>query len=70
MREMFCLELPPKVELIGLAGIAAPQPQKSRMGRNAKSTPMLSGGGEQIYFKRTLTLNSVNPLWVYAAHLW
>ena len=34
------------------------------------TTPMLKGGGEQVYFKKTATLNSVNPLWVFPTQLW
>ena len=70
MREMFRLELPSEHELIGLVGLATPQPQVSAMDAREAKTPMLVGGGEQVYFKQTPTLNSVNPLWVYAAHLW
>jgi adenylate kinase family enzyme len=70
MREMFKLELPVKEEIVGLVGIAARQPQWSKMDASSKRTPMLSGGGEQVYFKRTRTLNSVNPLWVYPTQLW
>jgi len=70
MREMFKLELPVKEEIVGLVGIAARQPQRSKMDASSKRTPMLSGGGEQVYFKRTRTLNSVNPLWVYPTQLW
>jgi len=70
MREMFKLELPVKEEIVGLVGIATPQPQRSKMDASSKRTPMLSGGGEQVYFKRARTLNSVNPLWVYPTQLW
>jgi hypothetical protein len=70
MREMFQLDLPQNDELIGLAGIAAPQPRLSTMNSAARKTPMLQGGGEQVYFKKTGTLNSVNPLWVRSALLW
>lgn len=70
MREMFKLELPPRDEIYGLVGIAAPQPRKSTMDRSSTKTPMLQGGGEQVYFKRTHTLNTVNPLWVYSTRLW
>lgn len=70
MREMFRMELPFKEELFGLAGQAAPQPQNSKMNPKARTTPMFKGGGEQVYFKKTHTLNSINPLWVYQTHLW
>jgi len=70
MREMFRLELPVKDEIFGLVGLAAPQPQLSKMNPKARTTPMFKGGGEQVYFKKTFTLNSVNPLWVYQTHLW
>lgn len=70
MREMFRLELPQGEALEGLVGLAAPQPLKSTLNPNSKKTPMLQGGGEQVFFKRTPTLNSVNPLWVYPEHLW
>jgi hypothetical protein len=70
MREMFQLQLPPGDVITGLAGIAAAQPKRSNMNPTARSTPILPGGGEQIYFKRTHALNSVNPLWVYQTTLW
>ncbi|HTZ58691.1 MAG TPA: hypothetical protein VMB49_11360 [Acidobacteriaceae bacterium] len=70
MREMFKLELPADQELVGLAGLSAPQPRKSSMDSSLRKTPMLKGGGEQVYFKRTATLNSVNPLWVFPTQLW
>ena len=70
MREMFKLELPASDEIVGLAGMAAAQPQRSTMDARSKLTPMLPGGGEQVYFKRTPTLNSVNPLWVYPTQVW
>jgi hypothetical protein len=70
MREMFRLDLPAGQELVGLVGLAAPQPQKSTLDPKSRKTPMLQGGGEQVFFKRTSTLNSINPLWVYQEHLW
>ena len=70
MREMFRLELPARQEIVGLVGAAAAQPQRSSMARAQASTPFLAGGGEQVYFKRTATLNSVNPLWVFSRSLW
>ena len=70
MREMFKMDLPSNQEITGLVGIAASQPQKSNLNSKAKKTPILKGGGEQVYFKRTHTLNSVNPLWVYQIKLW
>ncbi|HXJ84294.1 MAG TPA: hypothetical protein VMS64_37110 [Candidatus Methylomirabilis sp.] len=70
MREMFVLEQPPGDEITGLVGPAAPPPQKSTMDPRARTTPMFKGGGEQVYFKRTVTANSVNPLWVRAITLW
>jgi hypothetical protein len=70
MREMFALQLPPGEMITGLSGIAAAQPKRSHMNPAARSTPTLPGGGEQIYFKRTHSLNSVNPLWVYRTQVW
>ena len=70
MREMFKLELPLGEELTGLVGLAAPQPKTSTMDPSARTTPMFTGGGEQVYFKRTHTLNALNPLWVYPVRLW
>jgi hypothetical protein len=70
MREMFKLELPAGEEIVGLVGPAAPQPKKSTMNRSSHTTPMFTGGAEQVYFKRTPTLNSINPLWVYPVRLW
>jgi hypothetical protein len=70
MRGMFALDLPPGADLTGLVGIAAPQPQRSTMNPSSRTTPMLAGGAEQVYFKRTQTLNSINPLWVHSIHLW
>lgn len=70
MREMFKLELPAGEELQGLVGLAAPQARRSTISVSSRRTPLLPGGGEQVYFKRTPTLNSVNPLWVYPACLW
>lgn len=70
MGEMFRLELPHTDELTGLAGIAAAQPQKSFLDASARSTPLLRGGAEQVCFKKTPTLNSINPLWVFRARPW
>ncbi len=70
MREMFKLVLPHSDEITGLVGIAAAQPQFSSLDPKSKKTPMLPGGAEQVYFKRTPKLNSVNPLWVYSERLW
>jgi hypothetical protein len=70
MREMYKLELPAGDEIAGLVGRAAPQPKLSSMNPSARTTPMLRGEGEQVYFKRTHNLNSVNPLWVYPIRLW
>ena len=70
MQEMVKLELPPRNEIIGLVGIAAPQPQKSSLDPNARKTTLLQGGAEQVFFKKTPTLNSINPLWVYSDRLW
>jgi hypothetical protein len=70
MREMYRLELPIGQEILGLVGPVAPQPQRSTMDPNARTTPSFRGGGEQVYFKRTANLNSVNPLWVYPVRLW
>jgi hypothetical protein len=70
MREMYKLELPPGEEITGLVGLTAPQPQRSTMNPASRKTPMLKGGNEQVYFKRTHNLNSINPLWVYPVRLW
>jgi len=70
MREMFSLQLPSGQELTGLAGLAAPQPMKSTLNPASRKTPMLEGGGEQVFFKKTPTLSSINPLWVYPEYLW
>lgn len=70
MREMFRLDLPAREELTGVVGLAAEQPQRSTMDPAQRRTPMLPGGGEQVYFKRTASLSAINPLWVYAEHLW
>jgi hypothetical protein len=67
MREIVKLELPDGEVITGIAGLTAPQPQDSRMNPALKKTPMLSGGAEQIFFKKTRALNSINPLWVYTA---
>ncbi|MES9854839.1 MAG: hypothetical protein ABW170_23770 [Candidatus Thiodiazotropha sp. L084R] len=69
MREMFSLKLPAGQEITGLVGIASEQPKLSSLDPNSRHTPMLQGGAEQVYFKRTPTLNSVNPLWVYSEKL-
>lgn len=70
MREMFRLDLPAGEELIGVVGLAAPQPQRSTLDAQDRRTPMLPGGGEQVFFKRTATLSAINPLWVHAEPLW
>lgn len=70
MREMFKLELPAGDEITGLVGPAAPQPRKSSMNPNSTTTPMFKGSGEQVYFKSTHGVNSLNPLWVYPVRLW
>jgi hypothetical protein len=70
MKEMFRLDLPASEAIFGLAGLAAAQPQFSRRDPASRKTPMFAGGAEQIYFKRTPTLNSVNPLWVQSTVLW
>jgi hypothetical protein len=70
MKEMFRLDLPTGQELVGLVGLAAPQPQKSTLNPKSGKTPTLQGGGEQVFFKKTSTLNSINPLWVYQERLW
>lgn len=70
MREMFKLVLPSQGEITGLVGIAAAQPQKSTLSRHSRKTPMLQGGAEQVFLKKTRTLNSINPLWVYSELLW
>lgn len=51
---------------VGLTGSAAPQPLRSTLDPKDRKTPMLKGGAEQVYFKRTPALNTVNPLWVWA----
>jgi hypothetical protein len=70
MREMFKLQLPSSDEITGLVGIASAQPQKSTLNVRSRKTPMLQGGAEQVFFKKTQTLNSINPLWVYSERLW
>jgi hypothetical protein len=70
MREMFKLDLPSGHQITGLVGPAAPQPRTSTLDPTSRTTPMFKGGGEQVYFKRTATANSVNPLWVHAVVLW
>ena len=70
MRDMFKLVLPHQNEITGIAGLAAPQPQKSHFKPVGPKTSILKGGAEQIYFKKTRTLNSINPLWVYKERLW
>ena len=52
-----------------LAGIGAPQPQHSGLDPKLGSTPILRGGAEQIFFKKTLKLNSINPLRVHSDRL-
>jgi hypothetical protein len=69
MREMYKLELPTGDEITGLVGPAAPQPKLSSMSPS-RTTPMFRGEGEQVYFKRSHNLNSINPLWVYLVRLW
>ena len=69
MGEMFRMELPAGQELKGVAGISAPQAQHSGLDPELGSTPILQGGSEQIFFKKTYTLNSINPLWVYPDRL-
>jgi hypothetical protein len=70
MREMYKLDLPPGEEIIGLVGPTAPQPRLSTLNANSRATPMFRGEGEQVYFKRTRNLNSINPLWIYPIRLW
>jgi len=70
MREMYKLELPNGEIIVGLVGLVAPQPQRSSLNPVARSTPFFQGGAEQVYFKRTKNLNSINPLWVYPIRLW
>ena len=70
MREMFKLVLPVSDEIIGLVGIAAKQPLNSKYDPRSPNTPMLPGGAEQVFFKKTKTLNSINPLWVHSERLW
>ncbi|MBI5256548.1 MAG: hypothetical protein HY855_08620 [Burkholderiales bacterium] len=70
LREMFRLDLPPREELTGVVGLAAPQPQRSTLDPAQRRTPLLAGGGEQVFFKRTPALNAINPLWVHAETLW
>ena len=70
MREMYRLVLPIGQAIFGLVGPVAPQPQRSTMDPNARTTPSFRSGGEQVYFKRRADLNSVNPLWVYPVPLW
>ena len=65
MGEMFRMELPVGQEIEGLVGISAPQPQYSGLDPKLGNTPILQGGAEQVFFKRTPELNSINPLWVY-----
>jgi hypothetical protein len=69
MREFFRLELPPGEELVGVAGLALP-PLRTGSQARQRRTPMLPGGGEQIFFKRTPQLSPINPQWVYAETLW
>lgn len=66
LRELFVLDLPAREELTGVVGPAAPQPLRSRQDPARRDTRMLPGGIEQVFFKRTRTLNAVNPLWVRA----
>lgn len=70
MRDMFRMEIPSGDSIEGIVGSTAPQPQRSKMNPGSRSTPMLRGGAEQIYFKRTQSLNTVNPLWIYLTKLW
>ncbi|WP_395699718.1 hypothetical protein [Aquabacterium sp.] len=70
MREMFRLDLPPREELTGVVGLASEQPLRSTLDPRQRRTPMLPGGGEQVYFKRTPTLSAINPLWVHAEPPW
>lgn len=65
MGEMFRMELPVGQEIKGLVGISAPQPHRSSLDPKLGSTPILQGGAEQVFFKRTPELTSINPLWVY-----
>jgi len=69
MGEVYRMQLGALDTLEGLAGITAPQPQASSMDPRQSSTPMLAGGAEQIFFKKTPGLSSINPLWVYRHHL-
>jgi hypothetical protein len=70
MREMFKMKLPAGETIEGLVGPTAPQPQRSKMNPKARNTPMLRGGAEQVFFKRSETLSRINPLWVYSTKLW
>ncbi|MBX2879638.1 MAG: hypothetical protein KTR32_06895 [Granulosicoccus sp.] len=70
MREMYKLDLPPQEEIEGLVGIASAQPKKSTLDVNSRQTPMLPGGAEQVFFKKTPTLSSINPLWIRSERLW
>lgn len=70
MREMFRLDLPPREELTGVVGLSAEQPQRSTMDPTHRHTPMLPGGGEQVFFKRTASLSAISPLWVHLERLW
>jgi len=68
MRKIYRLELSAGEVIVGLVG--STQPQKSTMDAKARSTPMFQGGGEQVFFKRTRTLNSINPLWIFPVKTW
>jgi len=60
--EVWELSLPSGEVLQGLAGQTKEQPEHSHLDPNKRTTPMLLGGAEQVFFKVK------NPFWVQRIH--
>jgi len=58
LSEIWELSLPPGEVLQGLVGQAREQPEYSHLDPKRRTTPMLAGGAEQVFFKVK------NPFWV------
>lgn len=58
LTEIWELSIPDGEELFGLVGQAREQPEYSHLDPGARTTPMLVGGGEQVFIKVK------NPFWV------
>lgn len=56
------------MELLEGQGIAARDSEGASLPLEDKLSIM--GSGEQVYFKSTHGVNSLNPLWVYPVRLW